>query len=526
MRFALSFHLLFLLIATAIPSSLRAEPDNIDVILFKTVPRLVQQLRERDIRNVGVLPFQFRDNVGVAHSTGALIQSNLAARTEQVIAYIRDVDDPVNVVFNMLSQARALDATAAYDTKDACEKLLALTYNYPVDEMSASKLDGFVTGIIEVSKDWKQSSLVFKFYNRKTGDFGELGPFTFPTDRKMLMQFGRAYSLTANGWDARLKGVQTRSIFSLIERDEKELESIDRQKAAEIYVNRVGESVDGNPWKNFPVTLTVKYDNQPQTLSMDTYLNPFNFSIPDPKPNQRVSFELKNNLNEKLAVVLAINGKSLIYQENANDPDACNKFALDPAATYSVPGVYVRGLNSYQPLLSTDDQQTSDLAKRYPSETVGIISLSVYREVPSYDPGGVSHFVSQGATTANTSEASTKTVAEIPNTEKGTTKKSKLEFLSDDNETWYNSFRPSLLRSGSSKGAAKGSFHPSPASSKAKSWSELSKGIGRNALVQTSTRGLIVPTSSETKQKLGSTTMGTVSQSDVAIIRYLTIPRQ
>jgi|GEM_PF-2778072 len=510
---------------------LRAEPDNIDVALFQNVPILVQKLRELELRNVGVLPFQFRDNAGVPRSTGALIQTNLAARTEQVIAYIRDVDDPVNVVFGMLAQARALDASAAYNSPEACQKLLALEYKFPVDEMQPSKLDGFVTGVIEVSKDWKQSSLLFQCYDAKTGQMTELGPFSFPTDRKMLMQYGRAYSLTAAGWDARTKGVQSRNIFALIGQDEKNVQSEENEKVAEMYTSRVGQPVDGNPWAQFPVTLTIKYDGQPQELSKDSYFSSFNFSIADPKPNQRVTFELKNTANEKIAVVLAVNGKNLIYEENANDPDSCNKFVLEPGATYSVPGIYLSGLKSYQPLVGAADQQTSELAARFPAEAVGIISLSVYREVPTYDPGGVTHFLSQNNSGKLSNEAvnmnakipeATKNKSDKPET-KG---KSKLEFLSDDSETWHNSFDTNLVRSGSKQTSAKGSFHPTSTTKTAKNWSDLSKGIGRNALIASASRGLIVPSRQETQQQLGTASLGAVSQTDVAIIRYLDVARQ
>lgn len=524
------FALLFLALSLInLPDNLRAEPDNIDVALFKNVPILVQKLRELELRNVGVLPFQFRDNAGVPHSTGALIQTNLAARTEQVIAYIRDVDDPVNVVFDMLAQARALDAAAAYDTPEARQKLLALEYKFPVDEMQPSKLDGFVTGVIEVSKDWKQSSLLFQFYDAKTGQLSELGPFSFPTDRKMLMQYGRAYSLSAAGWDPRTKGVQTRSIFALIEQDEKDVASEENQKVAEMYINRVGQPVDANPWAQFPVTLTIKYDGQPQELSKDSYFSSFNFSIEDPKPNQRVTFELKNTANEKIAVVLAVNGKNLIYEENANDPDSCNKFVLEPGATYSVPGIYLPGLKSYQPLVGAADQQTSELATRFPSEAVGIISLSVYREVPTYDPGGVTHFLSQKDSGKLSNEAvnMNANIPEATKTNKPETKgKSSLEFLSDDSETWHNSYDPSLFRSGSKRTSAKGSFHPTSTTKTAKRWSELSKGIGRNALVTSASRGLIVPSEQKAEQQLGTASLGAVSQTDVAIIRYLDVARQ
>lgn len=510
----------FLLLMTS-PCLVLAEPDNIDVALFKNVPLLVQKLREKELRKVGVLPFRFKDNQGMDQTAGALIQSNLAARTEQVIAYIRDVDDPVDTVFNMLSQARSQDPNAAFQTDDERRRLLSLTYKFPVEEISPSTLDGYVTGVIEVSEDWKKSNLYFEYYDLKTGKLETMGPFTFPTDRKMLMQFGRAYSLSAAGWNPKTMGVQTRSVFAIIDQDEQSIGLQSEQESTKS--EPVKTTVLDKPWAKFPVTLTIKYDGQPQSFLRDVYASPYNLSIADPAPKQRVTFELRNNLAERVAVVLAVNGVNLIYQENANDPDSCNKFVLEPQGAYTVPGIYLEGLKSYQPLIGLDNSSTTQIARDYPANAVGVISFSIYREVPEIDPGGVTHLTSQepNAGAQNTSAGNLKL-----DSEKQTNSKPSLDFLpNDENENWHNRFQASLIRAGGTQTAASGSFHPTLKSTTAKTWRELSKAIGQNAMQANGSRGLIVPANEIRQQKFNTVKLGAVSQTDVAIIRYLSVVR-
>lgn len=526
MKLLLHFVLFASVIILATSKSVVAEPDNIDVILFKKLPYVVQKLKDREIRNFGVLPFRFQDNAGIDHTTGNLIQFNLAARTERVIAYIRDIDDPVNVVFGMLPQARLQNPNASYHTEDARRDLLALKYKFPVDEMPATLLDGYLTGSIEVSKDWKQSTLRFELYDPKKQASEELDSITFPTDRKMLMQFGRAYSLSATGWNSSQQGVQTRGIFSLIEHDENNPTTEPTPQAAEKTLV-AGTPIQGNPWEKFPVTMIIKYDGKSQPLLTDAISSPYNFTVADPKPNQRVTFELTNHLQERIAVVLSVNGKNLIYEENANDPDGCNKFVLEPQASYSIPGLYLPGLKSIRPLLGQQERDTSTIAKQYPPDAVGIITLSVYRSVPLNDPGGISHLRTQPALDKKNDNAqkvdnaanALASDATSPNNANTT-----LEFLPDDeNEFWYNRFQPSLVRSGGKQPMARGSFHPPSTSVAAKTWNELSKEIGKNAMLANNTRGLIAPGGVAQQQKLDSTKLGPVSQTDVAVIRYLSV---
>jgi hypothetical protein len=538
---------LALLLSTS-PRSVKGEPDNIDVILLKNVPLLVQQLKEAGIRNFGVLPFRLKAHSDVERTAGALIQTNLAARTEQVIAYVRDVDDPVNVVFNMLGQARQQDPQAAYDSEDRIARILSFEYAFPVEEMAKTTLDGFVTGSIEVSEDWKQTTLHFEYYSAKSKMTGRSLPIVFPTDRKMLLQLGRGFSLTAAGWNARGLGVQSRNIFAKLAEDEQYQKSQGQSAGSADSAARVGTDIAGNPWAKFPVTLAIKYDGQSQDIKWDTYASSFNFTLADPKPKQRVTFEIKNNMSEKLAVVLAINGKSLIYNQNANDPDSCSKFVLEGGKTYSIPGVYQEGLKSFQPLLGFDDTATPDLVKRFPADAAGLIHVIVYREVSAEDPGRITHFVSDGdkatsptksgSPTKNDSVAKNDSAPKSGSTAKGSSAtetaspagktnnspSQKVEFFNvDESETWYNSFHPNLVRSGTNQQSGRGSFHPTPSSTKAKTWKELFKGIGQNALQMNTSRGLIAPGGEAQQQSLATLKLGAVNQTDVAIIRYLSV---
>jgi hypothetical protein len=517
------FALIFAVFIASFPNSAKAEPDNIDVALLKNIPIFVQKLKDRNIRNFGVLPFRFKDDSGVSLTAGALIQTNLAARSERVFAYVRDIDDPINVVFGMLTQARKIDPVAAFDTPQSRQKLLAVKYNFPVEEMPPVELDGFVTGLIEVTKDWKQSTIYFESCDKKTGELSELGSFTIPTDRKMLTLLGHAYSLSASGWDARSLGVQTRSVFAMIEQDQRALTDTERSADSTTTSSRVGEPISGNPWTKLPVTLVIKYDGKPQTFLKDVYRSSYNFSIADPKPKQRVTFELKNNLTEKVAVVLSVNGKSLIYQEFADDPDGCNKFVLEAGKSYSIPGIYLPGLKTYQPLIGAEEQATAEIARRYPTEALGVICLTIYRLAPELDPNAISHRLPSTSAEKIQDEKPRNGVinATTGNNKVDSAAVANSKYRDVENELWDLVFD----RGGANRTTATGSFHPNVKTNAAKTWDELSTNIGENMIQSSASRGLITPGESTQQQNLNSTKLGPVNRTDSVIIRYLSVPR-
>lgn len=521
MRYIRKTALFLAVLMATFPAVARGEPDNIDVALLKHVPIFVQKLKDNDIRNFGVLPFRFKDASGISHSTGALIQTNLAARSERVFAYVRDIDDPINVVFGMLAQARKLEPQAAYDSPEARQRLLTLKYRYPVEEMPPTELDGFVTGLIEITEDWKKSTITFEYCDKRTGSLNALGSFTIPTDRKMLTLLGHAYSLSASGVEVKSLGVQTRSVFAMMEQDRKGIANVENNTESSLALARVGEPITGNPWAKFPVTLTIKYDGKPQTFLKDAYQSSYNFSIADPKPKQRVTFELKNNLSEKIAAVLSVNGRNLIYQELADDPDSCNKFVLEPGKAYSIPGIYLPGLKAFQPLVGSEDKVTSEIARQYPTEAVGIICLTIYRAAPELDPNSISHQLpALGQEKKSNEKLSGGVVNATAGNSKVNTSEGKAKYRDPENELW-----DLLFDRGGNQNTATGSFHPTAKTNAGKTWEDLSLSIGENVVQSSASRGLITPGESPQQQNFNSTKLGPVNRTDTAIIRYLSVPR-
>ena len=531
-----------LAVVTMVSASVAHAGDNIDVAISETVPLLLAKLKEQNLKTVGVLPFRLKQS-GKEELAGALIQTNMALRIEQAMAVYRDPDQPVNVAFGTLNQARKSIPDAEFLTSKGRKKLFDVSYELPVGETKA-KLDGFVTGVVEVSPDWRTTKIYFEYcLASNPAKLNKSGPFDIKTDRKMLVSMGKGFTtpkqLASRSITTALvmEGVQNDIDFQLQEDKKADIKSPEQ---------RVGRPISTNPFQSAPVTLKVKYDNQDQVLTQDEFGGKGNATIVDPKAGQKVTFELTNNTDKKVGVVLAINGKSLLYDEYTVNPDEASKFVLDPRRTYSVAGVYQRDHKGIQPVVGLSDSQTSEITKAIPSEAAGLIHMYVYQESAgrSSGSGSTGSGSTGGGSTGSGSTGSGSTGSGSTgsgSTDGGSTgggstgggstgtgtESGNVFYLRDEIETFQDGFSFGYARdAGGKKVQAMGSFSPTGTIGKAKTWDDLADNIAKNIVTPSSTsRGLMVGQGGVESQAIQSSEIGTVQQTDTFIIRYLSIAK-
>jgi len=534
----LRISLLILLFYSSVLSSTGfAGADNIDVALSETVPLLMQKLKEKNVKTVGVLPFRLKQEGKGEQFSGSIIQTNLALRLEQALVVYRSERAPINVIFGMLTQARKVLPEAQWLTEAGRKELLQLSYELPIGDAKLSP-DAFVTGVIEVTADWRDTKIFFEYcLASEPAKLTKSGPYALKTDRKMLVSMGKGYSVSSKALASR--GVDSAMVMEGVQQDVDFQIQEDQKSGVSTPEQRVGKPVSVSPFQSAAVTLTVKYDGQSQSFMKDNLPGSTNLTINDPKGGQRVTFELKNNTSNRVAVVLSINGRSLLYDEYAANPDDLSKFVLDAGKTYAVAGVYQKDHKGVQPVVGLSDSQTTDVAKRIPTEALGMIHMYVYQAAASSVSGASGSTNSAGPVGGQGSTSSVLNGAGNQGTNSGTngnlgsasnqqTTAQSPSFERSEIEQWKSGFNFALARdAGGEPVRANGSFSPSGTSEgKAKSWNDLADSIAKTVVNGSSaSRGLMLGQGGIQNQDIQTSQIGKIQQTEAFVIRYLSVAK-
>ncbi len=527
--------MIVLLYSTLLGSNSFAGADNIDVALSETVPLLMQKLKEKNIKTVGVLPFRLKQDGKGDQFSGSMIQTNLALRLEQALVVYRSERAPIDVIFGMLTQARKAIPDAQWLTEAGRKDLFQLSYELPIGDSKLTP-DAFVTGVVEVSADWRDTKIFFEYcLASEPSKLNKSGPYSLKTDRKMLVSMGKGYSVSSKVVASR--GVDSALVMEGVQQDVDFQIQEDQKSGVSTPEQRVGKPVSTNPFQSAPVTLTVKYDGQPQSFMRDNLPGSSNLTINDPKGGQRVTFELKNNTANRVAVVLSINGRSMLYDEYAANPDDLSKFVLEAGKTYSVAGVYQKDHKGVQPVVGLSDSQTSDVARQIPTEALGMIHMYVYQ--PASNVSGTTDVKNTGATGSGGQGSDNKTVGNgtsnqttnsgtsgsLTNSTKQQSTAQSPSFERSEIEQWKSGFNFALARDAGGKSVkATGSFSPTETTVKAKSWEELADGIAKNLVSGTNTsKGLMLGQGGVQNQEIATSKIGEIQQTEAVVIRYLSV---
>ena len=513
--------------------------DNIDVALTETVPLLMLKLLDKDVKCVGVLPFRLKQQGKPDQFSGSIIQTNVALRVEQAMTVYRNPEKPIDVIFGLLSQARKAVPNAQYINAAGRKELFQLSYDLPVGNAQA-KPEALVTGVIEVSADWRDSRIFFEYcLAADPANIFKSGPYALKTDRIMLVSMGRGFSVPAKALASR--GVDSELVLEGVQQDVDFQLQEDRKLGIQSPAERVGKPTPVNPFQNAPVTLSIKYDGKAQAFMKDNITGSTNLTVNDPQAGQRVTFELRNNLASQVAVVLAINGRSLLFDEYAANPDDLSKFVLEAGKTYAVDGVYQQDLKGVQPVLGLSDTQSSDMAKKIPSEALGMIHMYIYqpaklvasgssqassrkdndlasgtqKSIDATSPGGGKSASNSGASGKQSGAGSQQTSSPSPT------------FQRSEIEQWQSGFDFSLARDAGSKPVrANGTFSPKSTGFKAQSWDDLADGIAKNLIdSSSSSRGLMLGQGSVQQQEIPKSQIGLIQPTDAYVIRYLSVAK-
>jgi hypothetical protein len=340
------------------PPKADSRPATLDEQLLKQAPLVLGYLREKGYKNVGVLKFRIRlegeeepsDNVGPLNQA-------LATRLEMALVLADDDKEPVGIIQD--ANTVAAFTKANHLAEAGRPPLFAPKYPLAWGQGTMVKPDAFLTGGVLLSQDLRRMKVWLFAFGKEADSTVRLGePFIASCDPGLLVEAGESFLV--------------RGALG------KEPDTLTPAKAIQAAVAVRNELVP-SPLidQAAPVKLEVHYDDKVVPVEFKDG----KFRIPEPKEGQKVSVVVRRQAatNERLGLVLKVNGASTLFRERA--PDAqCRKWVLEP-------GTDALTIDRFQ---TEDKEDAGDIQVqavspsksgeiRY-SPDVGTVSLVVFRE--------------------------------------------------------------------------------------------------------------------------------------------------
>lgn len=343
----------------ASPEFVRA--DNLDKELMTQAAAIFKVLQARKCQNVGVLKFMVKVGKGEPSFNAGALNHNLAARLENALILANDADHPLGIIRDATSVALGQAPKATYGTAAGREALFKV--NYPLawgkEKVSA---DAFLTGMVELSPDMQTTTVNIAYFNRNAAKLEELTKFSVKTDRNILADSGQSFALAK-------RCLQKRGAIE-------ELEAEAAKAAAALQNGEKPTSADGPQEPTTLFSLAVYADGK----HIESKRDPANHNRHKLQGNlasgQQIELRVKNQLDEKLGVVLKVNGLSTINKEEY-DMNQCTRWILEPKGEYAVRGFYMddgSGGTNLEQFRVTED---GDFGPR-----AGFIDLAFFRNGP------------------------------------------------------------------------------------------------------------------------------------------------
>ncbi|MGL4551733.1 MAG: hypothetical protein ACRC33_11140 [Gemmataceae bacterium] len=280
---------LFLIAVTALTPP--APAGTLDDALLGEGPRLVEKLWRRDVRTVGVLPFQLKRGPDAGYGLAPLCAA-LPARLENVLTLVQDprLKAPLRVVRVSPAQRRGWSAG-----RDAFDRLFAADAEAVWG--AGAKPDGLLTGTITPSADRKTVEIAFELLKAGAWDGGKPAPVALTTltveaDRPLVRELGGNVAARA-----------------LVVRRPKPEEAV--------------EEVATTPDDIAGMKVEIEYDGKKQAVRRSDGAQ-LEYAVAAPRPGQKVVLYLQRVGKEAptLGVVVKVGGKSLFEAQDVESLSA------------------------------------------------------------------------------------------------------------------------------------------------------------------------------------------------------------
>lgn len=363
-----------------------AQLDQIDKGLLRHAPRIMKNLSKKKYRCVGVLKFRVRHGNRKPSFRAGHLNTNLTTRLENALM-LGSRTNSVRVIRNATQVAFRADRYANYRTTASRAKLFRTRYPLAVGGGSAYP-DVFLTGIVKVgirtvggkeTRDNRYTTVVIEAFDRgNPGRPWEESRFAVRTDRMVLADSGVGFRLTKS----LLTGAGSRAPDTIVPTTTPIDPPGGGTTPGGTTPGGMGPIGMGEP----SVSIQVLYSGTPKDLIPEAG-EPKGlekrFTVETPLVGDRVTLVLKNeSTTKKFGVVLMVNGRNTLYEEQEAGPTEMSRWILDPGATTTVKGFYQVGDTSYKPfeVITKEDLMTKAPLDFYPAEKLGLITMHVLHE--------------------------------------------------------------------------------------------------------------------------------------------------
>lgn len=342
------------------PSLARA--DNLDRELVKKAPEILAHLQKQGYKNVGVLKFMVKKGKSDLSFNSGALNHNLATRLENALILAVDPEKPVGIIRDATAAAAIADPKHTHLTPEGRSSLFKISYTLAWGNQKVAA-DAFLSGIVALSPDMKETSVHFVIFDRKSAKLEDLKNATIKvsTDRSILADSGQSFVLSKR---------------SMTKRD-----GFDEEATAN------SASLDGTTPTPTPtpgtsifdtyLKLDIKYDGQVQTLTPDSASGGEFKMAANPKEGQKVEFVLNNTSGQRLGVVVKVNGRSTFNQQEDED-ERCALWVLEPGASATLRGFYDEFANKVDVFkVGSDDEARSAWSSH---KRPGHIDVAVFTE--------------------------------------------------------------------------------------------------------------------------------------------------
>jgi hypothetical protein len=281
---------------------------TLEQAMEKHAAKVIDYLKSKNYQAVGVLKFLVQKGEGKPSDNVGPLNLNIANRLE-VALVLADPDEKLKLIRHASETiAKSKNSRASHLTAAGRRALFRMEYDPAWGNANERvKADAFVTGLVEISPDLKQTTVRLQAFDSPENDPVEIGQFTVPTDARTLTEAGKSYRL--------------RTL----------LPSRADEAAGAAYAAETGKAE--SPLKTSPVALEIFYDEDRVEIEYQNGAA----RVKGPRQGQAVRFVLKNKSGEHYGVVLRVNGENTLYREKL--PSAqCRKWVLDPGEEINVIG--------------------------------------------------------------------------------------------------------------------------------------------------------------------------------------------
>jgi hypothetical protein len=340
-------------------STVPARADGIDYKLPSEAQKVMKYLKKQGYHNVGMLKFRVKKGKKEVFNLGP-INSNMATRLENSLIAINDEAKPIGFLRDPGKVIAGKKQRISYLTQDGRDKLFKLKYPLVWDKKLVEP-DAFLTGEVSFTAKKHQTQVTVEVIDRTNRKLEKVLTFKVKTDRTILADMRENFALSKK---------RIRAMGPAEKEDEAAADS---------------ETRDNKPEKTQPteglVELTVKYDDEDQEISTDE-VNPGEYKVAEPKEGAKVVLVIKNKSDQKVSVVLTVNGKNTLHMQDVDEksPAGSSKWVLDPGDKYEIKGFYDEGNTSFTPFKVLSDEESGKVEEQATHAKLGSIAMYVFVE--------------------------------------------------------------------------------------------------------------------------------------------------